>query len=619
MSQQQEARAAFRALFDDLLRKELYSAIVKAQEQAAADMVAAELWPTLALEKLLRLVDRDRDFLTREGGLPAKSNQFLIDSLCKAAEDRLKTTLPANRFTQGAKLRSIVKETVHFSENQDRICRLADSIFAKEETDRLARPQQVHDEVLVRLNDYCLNECQQVVSTNSQVEDEVKRHLKILSVLTRRQDTTEKKRLLTELVDGKTKSLPYLIRYLRRGKIPFHLDDSFGVPEPDANVFPSELLTACTEANYIRDALVRFLKQQGLLSEYLKVDAPISEALQDWYEACPSMVPIEGIHVTKELALQHFRRREYSIADGVACAVAMGSLLEWTIRQAIYVLSLGAYEKPRAVVLYHRLHENKIIQKQTKAHLDVIFGEGTFARRDGLAHSAFFADSRPGVSSDLGLLCDALRRLTADLLANAPHVFATQRWDNDGIYAPSAEEQRAVQVQFSGGNNLIVQIQGERGRKHISNVLRDLVPDKRFVGLALILFWVSTQNANPDNFVAAKQFAAIINGLVTFEELFRAVQEHHRLPVLRLTPDGHDVMKCELAMLSSGIGDLLQDERLKSLFGIMADEPEFGISLRAVVMRRDGLYHGKLALLGYDMPEYVHLIAKFIFALCTTI
>src|SRR3954466_13833270 len=99
-------------------------------------------------------------------------------------------------------------------------------------------------------------------------------------------------------------------------------------------------------------------------------------------------------------------------------------------------------------------------------------------------------------------------------------------------------------------------------RSHVFKVLSAATPDKRLLGSAGFLLWISGQRDEHAGgpFDDAQQFAALFGSLLTLEELLRALYEANGQRVLRLTPDGETV-RCHLATLDDQPGELLEPAR----------------------------------------------------------
>src|SRR5205807_634063 len=117
--------------------------------------------------------------------------------------------------------------------------------------------------------------------------------------------------------------------------------------------------------------------------------------------------------------------------------------------------------------------------------------------------------------------------------------------------------------------------------------------DKRLMGQTAFLLWISGQHdehaAGGDD---TQNFAALFAGLVTLEELFRAVYEVVGLPTLHAREEGEDRVRCWLSILDDAAGELLDQASLRTVFGELCDSPGFLRSMDATKHLRDAVFHG---------------------------
>jgi len=107
----------------------------------------------------------------------------------------------------------------------------------------------------------------------------------------------------------------------------------------------------------------------------------------------------------------------------------------------------------------------------------------------------------------------------------------------------------------------------DTARKHVFRVIKILTPDKRLLGCSGFLLWVSGQHDEKvDTSDDAQWFAALFAGLITLEELFRALYEVDGQRVLTTIDDGDGILRCHLAMLDDQPGQLLDPTKLGQLF-----------------------------------------------------
>jgi len=148
-------------------------------------------------------------------------------------------------------------------------------------------------------------------------------------------------------------------------------------------------------------------------------------------------------------------------------------------------------------------------------------------------------------------------------------------------------------------------------------VLLRIVPDKALLGRAAILIWSDLDG--PEQRLVDHDHAiyiGIVAGLLTFEELLRAVQEINGDRVLVVSPDAQGRVKCELAILDDRPDRLLDAARLQRIVG---PDHEMHADIRAVVELRDRVMHGGWASTMPEHIRYLHLIAKVIIAIYSTV
>jgi hypothetical protein len=329
--------------------------------------------------------------------------------------------------------------------------------------------------------------------------------------------------------------------------------------------------------------------------------------------------PTSDLMLPKDVALGEARRDLIRLPDGVVCAVSLGVLLESVLRQVASALNLSGTQNARGGDLSRKVGLAVDLSTRTTQLLGVVFDQHSLNFRDAMAHGAFFAADQARLESVLAGLSQSLDHLGKDVVTAGleTKVYQAQRWDEGQTLDPAA---RATLVrEYQNERNLTTSI-FSRGRYSWMSAWRKmelLIPDKLEMAQAASLLWVSGQEdarrGLGDN---THHFAAIFAGLVVLEELFRAVYERHGRRVLRVQGDGPDRVRCELAILDSRAGDLLDPAALRDITGTAACHESFTEMLVAVREVRDRVLHGAWHALT-DAPQlYHHLIAKAIYWLC---
>ena len=197
-------------------------------------------------------------------------------------------------------------------------------------------------------------------------------------------------------------------------------------------------------------------------------------------------------------------------------------------------------------------------------------------------------------------------------------IMSARRWD-----AASALDPQHVQIiaaQAGLGYNLADQMLDDSARKHVFRALSELTPDKRRLGHASFFLWLQLTKAERNGTSDPQEdFVAILAGLTAFEEFFRAVSEVYGEPTLVVTKTDGDTVKCELAMLDTRQGLLLDPQRLARMLGSDYSQTvhDCFAAVRAV---RNKVQHGEwLALKSVSPAATCHLIVKLLVTLSATV
>jgi hypothetical protein len=175
--------------------------------------------------------------------------------------------------------------------------------------------------------------------------------------------------------------------------------------------------------------------------------------------------------------------------------------------------------------------------------------------------------------------------------------------------------------QYQPGRNLVARLlQPGRGWGRGWGLIKNLAPDKLDMAQAGSLLWVSGQeDVKRGGGDATQLFAAIHAGLITLEELFRAVHETNGLPILHVQRESADRVRCGLSILDDQPGHLLDPQALRRVFGAWYDGDEFRRVVDAVRAVRDHVLHGAWQALQDPLHLYSHLITTMIYALCDVV
>jgi hypothetical protein len=618
MSRQQDAREALRVQWAEYLSSALAPAITLAQEEESARRVIDAVWPQMDVDAVARIDCEDPAFLLRSSGLPAQFLDTLVTELAARAEPHLAATMPKNPYSRGSKLRQIIQQDMAAEEQSIRAA--AEDLFRQRQADCLAAPENVRRRVLILLANRVRDAI--LALQDNDDESEAKRRLKFLSALVTPGGTrVVRDTMRGRLREGRTAAFPYVIKYLTPGEEPT-IRWFAGDTTATLDGFTPELLATFSDAALARTCLDRYLRHEGVLCRYIPPDSPIAEPLREEFERLPDTVvrQASGLVMSREAALAQARREWLRMPDGIACAVGLATFIESLLRQAVTALNLGSPANARGGELAHRLADAGLVGDETADNLRVIFDQRSLSLRDAMAHAAFFADDRERVDHMIGGLSQTLRLIQQDLgtAGRWNDVLAHPRWDDGETIAP--EHVATIQEQFQPGLNLVDQLLNDEPRRHTFQVIRALVPDKRLLGWAGFLLWVSGQHDEHTGTAdEAHHFAALFGGLLTLEELLRALCEVDHQRILRVVSDAGGPLRCYLAMLDDQPGELLDLTRLRSLFRYGRLEDTAVKCFAAVQALRDKMFHGAWRALPRPWAMSTHLVMKMIFKLCAIV
>jgi hypothetical protein len=614
VSDQQRVREAFRKMLPEFLDAAVEEAAIIGQARLAADAIAADLMAgPYDGEKFAEFVQSNRDFLGRKSA-PVDWKEELIEALAKATEAKLvASSPPPTKYHSGMPLRRMIAN--HIEYDMDSVNRAFDSLCESRDSDWFPSNDAVRHETLTRFANLVRLECIQDVTTPASDERPLKARLKALTVLIDN-GIPHTRRLMTlrALTDPSTRALPYVARYLFPGQAPALA----ALPAEDKlelGGFSDDLVRCGPEASMARDAAERFDRKEGLFGDFADVDAPTPAQHAGQFAKLPGFVPdaTSPLLVPKGEAVPRHRANRYRIPDGIVAALGLSIVLEWTLRQGTMAADAGAHQKPRAADLVKRLLEKGAISQGTADLLKPVFDSPALSLRDAVAHGAFFGDDPLLIHRGVAAMSRALKLLVDDLARTAPRAFAVERWDKGASLDP--KHTALAGDQLKTGLVVFDQI-GEAERQHLFGVLREITPDKRFLGQASFVFFAKSYRsvASRKEHARPELFASCLGSLVTLEDLFRAVLEREGKRVLRVEADAHGVVKCQLAILDVSPGNLLDPSALTTVLGANATTM-VAEAFAAARSFRDGLMHGRLSLLSSGAFAFSHLLMKLLFVL----
>lgn len=618
---QSNTQSAARAFVSSLLQSNIEGITKKAQEQKYAHEVAEALWANPAPADLLRLDGAESVYLLRPNGMSDDLKPCIIKALGEQVDPR-STEAQSNKELRGKSLKKTCEWVV--TRHWDDVRRKLDNLFEKRGSDCFADRLRVKELVIQEINDRCCD-CLLDTSVN---EAHKKLRLKALAILSSPvSDPIGRKRLLDGLKCGKTSELPFVPKYLARGK-PVRIPRPPNTSQTDLNeVFSADVLALFPEATPVKLCVERYLSLDGTMSNFCHANRPVTPSLLKDFESLPNELPTQGgIIVSKHIHLLAQREDYNRTPDGIISLVGMSVLLESFLRQILLVLGGPSNPNHRGWKLIEEVSKLVTLSAETQSLLTWVFGTHiTEGRRDSFAHAAFCVGDRVLLDNELKSLLCAFRKLREDLGAsNDAKVFSSPLWNkalaivaNDLAFF---DEQRSKLY-------LLYQPEIEETRKTVFQVLSQLIPHKFFVYSPVILFWVNLDGQNGllkgDH---GAEFAGIVGAMMVFEELLRASAELKGKAILNVSAqqfcengDSYAGLKCELAILHENPGQLLCPDLMQELFPQQWAIAEFRKSVDLVRSVRDRVLHGGWHLLPPPRERYLHLMIKLVFACCEEI
>lgn len=411
-----------------------------------------------------------------------------------------------------------------------------------------------------------------------------------------------------------------MLKYVVPGELPL-VRQFHGTREATLAGFTPAILTFFPGADLVRECVRRFLEREGVLCRLMDPRGGIAQQLQREFEGLPDFLPRErgGLLMPRDEVLARIRLDRFRLPDGIACGLGVAALVESVLRQAALSRGWGGARNARGGELVERTEGSGLLRPATVDHLRVVFDQRSLSLRDAMAHAAFFADDTAQVEVTVAGLTRTMALLVEDFDRGGVigNLQASPRWDEGHALAP--EHLARIDEPYGPGLNIVDQLQDDEARAHVFRVLDGATPDKRLLGTAAFLLWISGQRdehaGGPTD--DAQQFAALFGGLLTLEELLRGLYETDNQPVLRVTPGGNGMVRCHLAMLDDRAGELLEQARLEHLFRHYGIGAECLSSFSAARAVRDLAFHGAWQALSPPWARYTHLVVKLLFTLCS--
>jgi hypothetical protein len=618
---QSTTQSAAREFVWKLLQSHIESIISKAQEQKYAHEVAEALWANPAPTDLLRLDGAESTYLLRPNGVSDDLKPCIIKALGEQVDPE-SAEAKSNKELRGAGLKKTCESVV--TRNWDNVRRNLDDLFEKRGRDCFADRLKVRGLVIQEINDRCCD-CLLDASVN---EADKKLRVKALAILSSPvSDPIGRQRLLSGLKCGRTSELPFVPKYLAKGK-------PLRIPRPPVTthtepdeVFTADVLTLFPEATPVKLCVERYLSRDGTMSIFSPTNRPVTPGSWKEFESLPNELPTQGgIIVPKQIHLHAHREDFNRTPDGIISLVGMSVLLESFLRQILQVLGGPINPNHRGWKLIEEVGKLIALSAETQSLLTWVFGtRDTEGRRDSFAHAAFCVDDRVLLDNELKSLLRAFKKLREDLGAlNDAKVFSSPLWNKahaiDANDLAFFDEQRSKLY-------LLYQPEVEQTRRTVFQVVDRLIPDKFFINGPVILFWVNLDGPNGrlrgDH---GAEFAGIVGAMMVFEELLRASAELKGEAILNVSTqqfcengDSYAGLKCELAILHENPGQLLCPDLMQKLFPQQWAIAEFRQSVDLIRSVRDRVLHGGWHLLPPPRERFLHLMIKLIFGCCEEI
>ncbi|MFN9113866.1 MAG: hypothetical protein ACK5XN_27680, partial [Bacteroidota bacterium] len=419
---QTNTESAARAFVCNLIPANIEGIVKRAQEQKYAHEVAEALWLDPAPADLQRLDDADSTYLLKPNGVSDDLKPWIIKALGEKVDPE-SPEAKANRELRGGGLKKTCKWVV--TRHWDDVRRSLDDLFEKRGKDCFADRLTVKTIVIQEINDRC---CDCLLDTGM-IEGDKKLRLKALAILSSPvSDPIGRKRLLSGLRCGRTSELPFVPKYLAKGKpvrIPQAPDTAHTQPD---DVFTSEVLSLFPEAIPVKLCVERYLNRDGTMSIFSPTNRPVAPGSWKDFESLPHEFQTQGgIIVPKQTHLEAHREDFNRTPDGIISLIGMSVLLESFLRQILHVLGGPTNPNYRGWKLIEEVGKLITLSNKTQNLLTWVFGtRDTEGRRDSFAHAAFCVDDRVLLERELKSLLSAFKKLREDIgSSNDARVFSS--------------------------------------------------------------------------------------------------------------------------------------------------------------------------------------------------
>ena len=630
-SDKEIVREQLKVLFQHMLRRDVRKVVARAQTKPAAEAVMRSIWPRLLPADVIMIDQADPVFLRPQVQLDCGAVQEAAESFLLGKADKhfnrkghFSGDPAPNKYGVGNSLKKEVTNFFGLPARQTEARRAVDQHLSATGGICEADARDVKTEVLKLLHQRLFRELANLGDEAD--ENEAKRHLKILTALSAVRSTAENRReQIRRIVGGCTAHFPFVLKYHTRDEAPCIPSTSSTIPI-SLDCFDSILSSCIKEADAVRCCLENYMHRQGFLSRFLDAGAPITEPNGAAFERLadePRQSRTGGVWASMSDQLTVNRTNAYRMPDGIICSVGLVAVLESVLKQIAFSLGERVGDYDRGSTLLPRVRRHSVLSSDTESALKLIFDDedGRMALRDGLAHAAFVANDPDQLDSNLGVLTDAIKRITTDLrvAGKLDQMFGKKSWSAKNKLPITHEITFELQWWL---NNLRWDVGTLSRQQHAIRVFNVLIPDKARLAKVAVLFWSDLEGGKSAKLqdTGGAEYAGILAGALALEELFRAVSEVHGLRVLKVTPDPNSlVLRTELVILDVKDGELLHEDRLSRIFSHLVHDEGFKASLAAVRVLRDQIIHGGWGMFEAPRVRYLHLIIKLLFELCDTI
>lgn len=132
------------------------------------------------------------------------------------------------------------------------------------------------------------------------------------------------KKLFEKMINGKTTTFPYVLKYLNRSTPP-SIPDLPGGQGYNVNGFTPDLVQLFPEAAHVQSCLNNFGARRGLLETFLPPDAPIRDENREAFQALPAFVERE------EGGCFYHEKSHCKKTDGIATECRMAQFAVWVL------------------------------------------------------------------------------------------------------------------------------------------------------------------------------------------------------------------------------------------------------------------------------------------------